>query len=248
MSSSLRASTTPSGPPYPAPRCSHSAVVSERIYGATVHLRPALDPRAGRRFPMVVALVVGLALAVIVAYCLVWTRYRCRAALAEPVEATWGLDDVQVRIVTVGDAPETVRETVETLPAGFGTPVGSRRRRSRYPARRFGWFPRRTRPPAPLTKRERWSGHGRTSAATRGTSCTSTRTPTSPTSRGFRTRTSSSFAVAPARPTPPSSSSRRCTAPGSSGRSWGSARSRSTPRAAASRSAAPWRTPSPGTA
>lgn len=72
---------------------------------------------------MVVALVVGLALAVIVAYCLVWTRYRCRAALAEPVEATWGLDDVQVRIVTVGDAPETVRETVETLPAGFGIPV-----------------------------------------------------------------------------------------------------------------------------
>lgn len=72
---------------------------------------------------MLLAPVVGTSLAVVVAYCLLWTRYRLRALLADRPEPTWGLDDVQVRIVTVGNDPETVQGTVDALPAGFGTPI-----------------------------------------------------------------------------------------------------------------------------
>jgi len=55
------------------------------------------------------------------AYVLVWTAY-CLAGVLEPSPPVeWGLEEVQARVVTVGENPDVVQATVDSVPDAVGS-------------------------------------------------------------------------------------------------------------------------------
>lgn len=68
-----------------------------------------------------VTVVVALGLSYLCAYAGLWTVYWVAGLLRDAPELEWGLDEVQARVVTLGDAPGTVQRTVDALPAGLGS-------------------------------------------------------------------------------------------------------------------------------
>lgn len=55
------------------------------------------------------------------AYALLWTVYWTAGILASSPPVEWGLDEVQARVVTVGENPEIVQRTVDSVPDGVGS-------------------------------------------------------------------------------------------------------------------------------
>lgn len=69
-----------------------------------------------------VAVVTLFVLVIIVGYCLRWTHYWWRARTREKPSVAVPPAEIHVRFVTVGTAPETLQEAVDTVPDAFGTP------------------------------------------------------------------------------------------------------------------------------
>jgi hypothetical protein len=66
-------------------------------------------------------LVVLAGLGYLCLYAGVWTVFWVAGLLSPRPDLEWGLEDVQARVVTLGDSPATVQNTVDALPDGLGS-------------------------------------------------------------------------------------------------------------------------------
>ena len=103
-------------------------------------------------------------------------------------EDVWGLDEIQVRILTVNAVP-VVQQTVDAIPAGL-TDVRVSLKRTSLSTAQQSTSSRRRSPVMRQTRAVLSSGHGAMSVVTKSTSSISTKIPSSRTSLVFRTLTS----------------------------------------------------------
>jgi len=87
---------------------------------AGVQHRPG-EYRTGGSAMTPLTLLVGALLGAFVIGLAGWTGYWLTGLRYSRPPLEWGLDDIQVRVVTVGDAPGLIQQTVDALPEGIGS-------------------------------------------------------------------------------------------------------------------------------